>query len=160
MIDRSTSDLSDESGRPDRIVARIEPGARVILAIFAAVLLRLLVVISSVLTFGSQGAAIDEARLSSMGVVFAVGGIVLGSLLFGRQIRWPDQFAVGFTGGILGLLFAAVLHAVIQSVEPVLGRLSSSVGAILMLWTAIGAVMGLILAVVIPHHQDSPEAAR
>ncbi len=160
LIDQPASEHSDWSRRPARIVTRIEPGARVILAIFGAILLRLLVVISSVLTFGSQGATIDESRLSSMGVVFTVAGIVLASLLGGRQIRRPDQFAVGFTGGLFGVLFAAVLHAVIRSVEPVFGPLSSSVSAILMLWSVLGAVIGLILAVVVPHRQDGPEAAR
>jgi hypothetical protein len=158
MIDGSASRLLDWSRRPDIIVARIEPGARVVVAILGSILLRLLVVVSSALTFGIPGAALDEARLSSMGVVFTLVGIVVASLLGRQQIKISDRFAVGFTGGVFGLLIAAVVHAVIGSIESSLGTLSSSVGAILMLWAGVGAVIGLVLAVVIPQGRDSAAA--
>ena len=130
-----------------------------ILAISGSILLRLLVVISSALTFGNPGAAPDEARLSSMALIFTVIGTVVALLRGGRQITRPDQCEVGFMGGVFGLLTAAVLHAVIRSIEPALGTLSASVGAILMVWAALGAVIGLVLAVVIRHDQDSAEVA-
>ena len=109
------------------------------------------------MTFGRRGATLDEARLSSMAVAFAVVGVIVVGRLGGRQENRDDRFAVGFTGGLLGVLIATVAHAMIQSVEPVLGTLSSSVGAILMLWVALGALIGLVLAVAIPQCPDSAE---
>jgi hypothetical protein len=50
-------------------------------------------------------------------------------------------------------------NAVIRSVETALGPLSSHLVAIGMLWVAMGALIGLILAVLIPLRLDNAEIA-
>jgi serine/threonine protein kinase len=159
LMDRSAAELTDGHGGLIRLVAHIEPGARVILCIVGAFLLRILVMMSSAMTFGRRGATLDEARLSSMAVVFAAVGVIVVSRLGGREINGHDRFAIACTGGLLGVLIATVAHALIQSVEPVLGSLSTSVVAILPLWVVLGAAIGLVLAVAVPHCPRSQEIA-
>ena len=160
MVDRSTSERPAWNRWPVRGLVRVEPGASRSGRLRGHPRATSRRDLEWRLTFGPRGAALDEARLSSMGVVFAVVGMIVGSLLGGRQIHWRDHFAVGVAGGLFGVLIAAIVHALIQSIEPALAPLSSSLGAVGMLWAALGAVMGLLLAVVIPHHLDSLEMAR
>jgi hypothetical protein len=57
-------------------------------------------------------------------------------------------------------LAAAVGYAVIRSVEMVLGPWSSSIGAVALLWGAIGAALAIGSTLLIPHHRDEPEAPK
>ena len=125
------------------MVAGLRPGARIVLGCVGAMALRVIVVLINVLTTGGQGAWHVQARLSSVAILMVGVGVLVGVRLASRRGEWRDLPAAGFAGGALGLLAAAVGFAVIQSAERVLGSRSSSFWAVVLLWGAIGALLGL-----------------
>ena len=71
-----------------------------------------------------------------------------------------DFPAAAFAGGLIGVLAAAVWFAVLQSVEPVLGSWSASIGAIGIASVALGVVLALISLWVFPYRSNEPEVAQ
>ena len=80
-------------------------------------------------------------------------------MLARRQGERRDLLSAGFAGGVLGLLTAAVVYAVIRSVERPLGSWSASLWAVGLLWAAIGAVIAGVSTLLIPYRSDNAEAA-
>ena len=92
-------------------------------------------------------------------MVLAVIGIAAPVFLGGRRLNWRDQFACVFTGASLGLFLAAIGYALIRTLEPPLGRWSSSLVAVGMLWAAVGAVLGIVFATLISRTTETPQLA-
>ncbi len=140
---------------------RLGPGVRFVVGIFGAVGLRTLVMLTSLLPMGGRGTSIVETRLSALAVAFAVVGGMLGGLLVRRLTEGDgrDLLASSFAGGLFGLLSAAVIYALIQSVEVPLGGWSSSLWAVELLWAVMGAAFAGISCLFIPSRPDHSEAA-
>jgi hypothetical protein len=144
-----------------RSIARLGPGRRIVAGIVGAMALRSFSVVASLAT-GGRGASIVEARLPALAVAFAVlGGIVGGILARPRgEAGWRDTLTSAFAGGLFGLLIAAVVYALIRSVEMPLGGWSSSLLAVELLWAGLGGALAGLSCLVIPHRPDPVEAAR
>jgi hypothetical protein len=138
-------------------VSRVSNGARFLGAIAGTLGLRAVAVVSNVLPPGG-GSSFTEAKLSSLALIFGVTGIVFGALLGRRQGDSRDVFAAGFAAGASGLFAAAVVYALIRSVEWPLGAWSTSPAAIGVLWAAIGAGLAAISIRVIPYRPEPPES--
>jgi FHA domain len=120
---------------------------RLILAPLALLLFRLVMLVAGLIPLGSPGASRFEPRLGSMALVLAAAGALCGSLA-GKEPR--DRAACGFTGGMVGLLAAAVGFALIRSVESVLDGWASSPLAALLLWALLGLAIALVTWVALP----------
>jgi hypothetical protein len=142
-------------------MAHLRPGVRFAAGIFGAVGLRTLVMLASLLPVGGRGTSITEPRLPAMAVAFAIVGGMLGGLLTRRAGEGDrrDFVASAFAGGWFGLLTAAVIYALIRSVELLLGGWLSSVWAIELVWAMIGAGLAALSGFFIPHRSDPSEAA-
>jgi hypothetical protein len=150
---------ADQRKRREWSLARLRPGARIAAAAVAAVALRALVALAGRLPVGGGGTSVAESRLPALVVVCAAVGALAGVLLARRPVEGNDRLAAGFAGGLFGLLTAAVLHAVILSIELPMRSWSSSLWAVGLLWAAIGAVISAIATAVLPHRSDTLEAA-
>ena len=94
----------------------------------------------------------------ALAVLFAIAGVVVGVSLGRRQGERGDLLAAGFAGGLLGILTAAVVYAVIRSIELPLGSWSSSLWAVGLLWAVIGAALAGVSILFIPYRADTTEA--
>jgi hypothetical protein len=124
-----------------------------------AVVLRVLVLVAGSALGRTSGEA--SPPLSGVAVLLAVLGCVaaLGFALKHGELR--DVPAVGFAGGVAGLLAAAVLVAVCRTFEPMLGtRLAASPLAVCLLWGILGmALAGLSVLLAPPPTHSDPEGS-
>ena len=145
-----------------RLGARLagwKPGLRIAWGVLGAIGLRIFVVLSAMAPVGSSTGSMTEPRLAALALVLAVVGIVAGGILGSRRGDRRDLVSAGFAGGLLGLLAAAVLHAVVRSVEGLLGSWSSSLWAVVLLWAVIGAVAAGLTTLLIPYRPEHAEHA-
>jgi hypothetical protein len=154
------SEVPDWARRLGREIAARTPSVRIVFGMMTAVALRLLIVLFGLVPLGARDAPMAVTRLPSLAAVLVVGGIIVGGWLARRQGDRLDLLAAGFTGGLVGLLAAAVCFAVVHSVEIILGSWSSSIWAVAFLWGAIGAGLALASILLIPHRRGDPEAAK
>ena len=138
-------------------LARWTPGVRIAWGVLGAIVLRSLVVLAAMTPVGGSTGSTAEPRLASLALVLAVVGVVAGGILGSRQGDRRDLVSAGFTGGLLGLLAASLIHAVVRSVEGILGSWSSSLWAVGLLWAAIGAVIAGLTTFLIPYRPDHAE---
>jgi hypothetical protein len=148
--------VSDQVQRWGAHLARLKPGVRVAWGALGAIALRTLVGLSARVAGGPAGSSV-EPRLASLALVLAVLGVVLGGILGSRRGDPGDPIPAGFAGGLLGLIGAAVLHAVVRSVEGILGSWSASLWAVGGLWAVIGAVVAGLTTFLIPYRADNAE---
>ncbi|HZW34151.1 MAG TPA: FHA domain-containing protein [Isosphaeraceae bacterium] len=139
-------------------LARWKPGVRIAAGVLGATLFRSLVVLIGMAPVGGSTGSMAEPRLAALALALAVVGVVGGGILGSRQGDRRDLVSAGFAGGLLGLLAAAVLHAVVRSVERLLGSWSSSLGAVGLLWAAIGAVLAGLATWLVPYRPDNDHA--
>jgi hypothetical protein len=140
-----------------RRLTGLRPGVRIAWGALAAVALRTLVAISAWVPIpGSTGAAVAP-RLASLALVLAGVGVVAGAILGNRQGDRRDLLSAGFAGGLLGLLAAAVVHALVRSVEGGLGSWSSSLWAVPLVWAALGAASAGLTSFLFPYRPDNAE---
>ena len=137
-------------------------GVRFSVGIGAAVGLRTLVILSSLLPVGGRGVPLSEPRLPALAVVFSVLGALFGGWMVRRsgEVSVRDLPASAFAGGLFGLLAAALTYASIRSVELPLGGWSSSLWLAELVWVLIGAGLAGLSYVFIPYRRDPSEAAR
>ncbi len=140
--------------------AHLRFGVRIAAGVLGTVCLRTLVMLSGLLPPGGRGALISEPRLPALAIVMAVvGGLIgVGMAHRFREGNWGDLPASAFTGGLFGLLAAAVIYAAIRSVELPLGSWTSSLWVVELLWALIGAGLACLSHLFIPYHAKSPEA--
>jgi len=136
-------------------LAEVRPGIRALYGAAGAILLRLIVLLVGLVWHGAGGIRPLEVRLSSVALAFVGAGAVASGLLALRRSERRDVPAAAFAGGSLGLLAAAVCFAIIQSVEQMLGKWSTSFWAVALLWGTIGALVALASNYLVPHRPAS-----
>jgi hypothetical protein len=97
---------------------------------------------------GAGGATIAEPRLPALAVSCAAVGAVAG-------LRKGPFGAVA--AGLLGVMAAALIHALVRTVEAPLGAWSSSFWAIGLVWAALGAAVAAGSCVVVPIRSTTGE---
>jgi hypothetical protein len=84
-------------------------------------------------------------------VLLAALGCVAAVLFALRRGELRDVPAVGFAGGIAGVLAAALLVAACRTIEPLLGAgPAASPIAVCLLWGALGAALAVASAALVP----------
>lgn len=139
------------------IIGGLDPTRRIAAGAAAVVLLRATVLASGLLPVGTPGHARFEPRLPALALAGAVLGLCIG-VLRGRPKAdgGPlDAAAMGLAAGLIGILAAAVVHAVVKTVESPLGAWAESLGAVGLLWAIVGAVVAGASLVVLPHRDAS-----
>jgi hypothetical protein len=148
--------VSDRFGPAARALASIPTRARIAAGIVAALALRLLVLAAGYIPLGSHGVPITEPRLPALAALCAGVGLVVGLLRGLRRSRGPgDAATTGIAAGLFGVLAAAVLYAVVRTVEGSLGNWSSSFWALVLSWSAIGAAIAGVTGLVLPSRERS-----
>jgi hypothetical protein len=130
---------------------------RVLLAAGLMFSIRVLVLGVGFLPVGAAGASRIEPRLGALAVVCAGIGLVIGAMRGSRAGHWDDAAPAGFAGGLAGVFVAALLSALIKSVESLLGSWSTSAVAVLLLWPLLGAGIAFLSSLVLP--AQSPRRA-
>jgi hypothetical protein len=141
-------------------VARVGPVARIAVACAGAIGLRLLAIAMNAVPFGARPTYLSEPRLSAVGLIFVALGAFAGLSVASRRGERRDYPAAGCAGGSIGLLASAVCYALLQSVERLLGSWSTSIGAVVVLWGLLGALLALVSLLVVPHRSGEPEVAQ
>ena len=129
------------------LIAAQPVARRLILVPLALVVFRLPVLVAALIPLGPSGPSSFEPRLGSITLLLATAGALIG-IARGSETR--DRAACGFTGGIIGLLAAALGFALIRSVESLLGGWASSPFAALLLWALLGVAIALISWLALP----------
>jgi hypothetical protein len=140
-------------------IASVSTPTRFVAGVVAALAIRSLVAASSLLPLGTRGGSPAEARLTALAapcaVLAALGGLWKGAR---RADGNPlDAASAGVAAGLLGILAAAVLHALVRTVERPLGEWSSSPWAVGLLWAAIGAAVAGLTCLFLPDLKPSGE---
>jgi hypothetical protein len=149
--------VSDEVRRLGARLAGWKPGVRIAWGVLGAIGLRIFVVLSAMAPVGGSTGSMAEPRLAALALFLAVVGVVVAGILGSRRGDRRDLVSAGFAGGLFGLLAAAVLHAVVRSVEGLLGSGSSSLWAVVLVWAAIGAVVAGLSTLLIPYRPQHAE---
>ncbi|MHB1561721.1 MAG: hypothetical protein ACYC61_30090, partial [Isosphaeraceae bacterium] len=79
----------------------------------------------------------------------AVAGLVLGSRSTGEGDA-SDRPAAGVAGFFVGVLVAAILHALVRTVEDPLGVWAGSAWILALLWGALGTIAAGLTIVLLP----------
>jgi hypothetical protein len=131
---------------------------RLILWSLGALVLRVLVLVSGLLMLPGTGEARPPLRPAA--VLLAILGGMAAIRLALRYGELRDVPAVGFAGGVAGVLGAAVLVAACRTIEPILGPgLGGSGVAVCLLWGLLGAIVAGVSAVAIPPRLDDGEGS-
>jgi hypothetical protein len=151
--------LSDGLRAASRRIASVSVPTRLLAGVVLAVAVRSLVAASSLLPFGARGGSLAELHLPALAalcaVIAAIGGLLLGQR--SAEGGPPDAVATGAASGLFGILAAAVLYALVRTVERPLGDWSSSPWVVGLLWAAIGAAVAGITGLLVPFHEPSRE---
>jgi hypothetical protein len=134
-------------------IGRLAPTVRVAAAIAGALVFRALVFVSGLIPLGPPGIPTTGPRLPALAAVCAALGVMAG-LLSGwrRRDGGPlDAATSGVAAGLVGVLAAAVIDALVKTVERPLGDWSSSLWAVALLWAVAGAVIAGLSCLVIPY---------
>lgn len=143
------------------ILAGVRPSVRIAGGIVAAQAIRMLVLVSGLVAIGPDGVSRAEPRLPALAAVCAAIAAVAGLGTGWRAGRGPvDAAASGVAAGLVGVLTAAVLHAVVRTTEGPLGAWSSRPEAVVPLWAAIGAGLAGLTCLIWPFRRPSGEASR
>jgi hypothetical protein len=142
-----------------RRIAEVPTVTRVLAGCALAIGSRVVVGLVSLLPVGAEGARPLQSRLAALALLLIGAGAVAGVALARKRGERSDLPAAGFAGGALGLLLAAVCHALVQSLERALGSSSGSIWAVGLLWGAIGALLGLLTMLFAPYRPDAQEVA-
>jgi hypothetical protein len=87
--------------------------------------------------------AAGPAALPGPALALGVAGALAGGLAALRVGRYGDVATAGFAGGVAGACLAAIVVAICQAVEPLLGAgLSATVWAPILLWAGLGSGLG------------------
>lgn len=140
-------------------LARMRPGVRLAWGVLGAIALRTVVGLAARAPVVGPGAAGSMAAppLAGLAAVCAGLGLVAGGLLGRRRGDRPDLVAGGCAGGLLGLVAAAILHAMVRSLEAILGPWSGSPWAVGLLWAALGAILAGATNWFSPYRRDIAE---
>jgi hypothetical protein len=88
--------------------------------------------------------AAGPAALPGPALALGVAGALTGVLAAFRVGRSGDFASAGFAGGVAGACIAAIVVAICQAVEPLLGAgLSATVWAPILLWAGLGTGLGI-----------------
>jgi hypothetical protein len=131
---------------------------RVVQWSLVALVLRALVLVAPIFIASGMGEARPPLRPAAV-VLGILGGFAAIRLafLFG-ELR--DVPAVGFAGGVLGVLGAALLVAACRTIEPILGPgLAGSGVAVCVVWALLGAILAGVSAVIVPPRPDDGEGS-
>jgi pSer/pThr/pTyr-binding forkhead associated (FHA) protein len=138
------------------LIARQPLVMRLIVWSMGAVLLRVLVLVSSLIFAAGTG----EARPPLRPAVMLLGLVgCLAAIRFALKHGAPgDVPAVGFAGGVVGVLAASVVVAVCRTIEPILGPgLAGSGVAVCAVWGLLGVIVAGVSAVAVPPRPDDGE---
>jgi hypothetical protein len=142
-------------------IRRLRPPERITAAIVTALVVRALVLVSSLMPLGPRGLAMTEPRLPALAVLCAALGVGVGLLkALRRRDGGPlDTAASAVASGLVAILAAAVVCAVVKTIERLLGDWSTSLWALALLWAVIGAAVAGLSFVLIPYRQGSGESS-
>jgi hypothetical protein len=139
------------------LLERQSIGVRLVAWSLGALLVRALVVASSLAVRPATG----EARppLRALALILSLAGIMAAVRFALRHGAVRDAPAVGFAGGVLGVLAASLVVAACRTIEPILGpALAGSPLAVCLAWGALGAILAGVSAVVVPPRLDREES--
>lgn len=138
-------------------IARAPAPARIAAGVAGALAIRTLVFAASLLPIlGSAGGP----SLPALAVLGAAMGAPAGLLMGWRRSRNPvDAALAGIAAGLAGVLAAAVIHAVVRTIEGPLGAWSSPL-VMGLLWAALGAAIAGSTLLILPNRAPSGEASK
>jgi pSer/pThr/pTyr-binding forkhead associated (FHA) protein len=157
VIPEPSGPLETQSGLGlGTLIARQPPGMRLIVWSLGALLLRMLVLVSGLVIAPGSGEARPPLRPAV--VLFGVFGC-LAAIRFALKHGAPGDFpAVGFAGGVLGVLAASLVVAACRTIEPLLGpALSGSAVAVCLVWGLLGLIVAGVSVVAIPPRVEAGE---
>ncbi len=131
------------------LIARQPIGFRLVTWSLGALLLRVLVLVSEQVVAAGTGEGRPPLRPTA--VLLAALGCMAAVRFAFKHGELRDVPAVGFAGGALGVLAAALLIAVCRTIEP---GLSASPVAVCFLWGGLGAIGAGVSAVLAPPHSN------
>jgi hypothetical protein len=148
--------VSDRFGPAARALASLRIRARIAAGIVAALALRSLVFAAGYIPPGSRGVPITEPRLPALAALCVGVGLLVGLVRGWRRSRSPgDAATTGVAAGLFGLMAAAVIYAMVRTVEGSLGDWSSSFWALALSWSAIGAAIAGVTGLILPSRERS-----
>jgi hypothetical protein len=145
-----------------RVLARVPIPVRLVLGALGGVALRALIAGAELLSHGGLGAAAAAPRLGPPAVLLGVLGSLFGASCALRRDHLRDFFPAAFAGGFGGILIAALLVAICQTLEVRLTG-SSPIASLIVnfvLWAAIGAGLAGISAGRIPYEPTQAKDLR
>jgi hypothetical protein len=148
--------ISEVFGPVAQTLARVRPPARIAGGIIAGLVFRGIVLASGLLAFGAPGVSISGPRLPALAALCAAIGVIAG---VSKAWRWGDRGATGVAAGLVGIMVAAVIYALVNTVERPLGDWSSSLLAVGLLWAALGAGVAGLTCLIVPARAPSRETS-
>jgi hypothetical protein len=132
------------------LIERQPPGLRLVAWAAGGLLVRLIVVVAGrLLGPGPVGAS---PALGGVALILAALGCGLAVTFALKRGEPRDAPAVGFAGGVAGILAAAILVAGCRTIEPMMGTsLAGSSVAVCLLWGALGAGLAAASTVLTPY---------
>jgi hypothetical protein len=144
-----------------RKIASYPMSTRILAGVLGAPAFRMLVLASGWLPIGAAGASLLQPRLPELAAICGALGLIAGVLKGGggAEDRPSDRMAAGVASGLFGIMAAAVVYAVVLTIERILGPLAASPWAVGPLWAAIGVAVAGITGWLYPHRGPSPEVS-
>jgi hypothetical protein len=140
------------------LIERQPLGMRFLVGSLGALLLRLLVLVAGLVI--ASGAGEGRPPLRPAAVLLGILGCVLAIRFAWKHGELRDVPAVGFAGGVLGVLGASLLVAACRTIEPILGsRLAGSGVVVCLVWALLGAIGAGVSAVTVPPRLDDGEGS-
>jgi hypothetical protein len=142
---------------PAAAIGRLAPAVRISGAIAAALAVRVLVLVSGLIPLGVHGGPMTEPRLPGLAVVCAALGVLVGlTASLRRRDGGPlDAAASAVAAGLAGVLAAAIMIAVVKTVERPLHGWSSSLWAVGLLWAVVGVAVAGLSCGLLPYRAPS-----
>lgn len=145
-----------------RRVAQQPPRVRIVAGFLLAMLVRAVVALSGWLPIGAGSPPPGGPRLAALAALLAAAGAIAGLVLGGRgtgEAGTSDRAAGAVAGGCLGVLVAAVLHALVRTMEGPLGTWGGSPWIVPLFWGALGAVAAGLTVVLLPADNGAREVS-
>ncbi len=149
----------------ESVAARLRgypPRVRIMAGALGAVLLRIAVTLSGWIPIGLASSSPGAPRLVALAALLAAAGAIAGLILAGRgtgEAGVSDRAAGGVAGACLGVLVAAVLHALVRTVEGTLGEWAGSGWAVVLFWAALGVIAAGFTVVLLPDRHEAREVS-
>lgn len=137
-------------------IAKVRPSIRIAAGIGLGLAFQFLAITTALIGGGPEGGTRVAGRLPVMSIVCAVLAAVTGLLWCWRRRKSPGDAAMaGIAAGLGGILAATLIHAMVSTIEGLLGDGAWSLCVQILVWAAIGAAAAGAIPLIRPDRQRS-----